>query len=934
MLVVPAQKGSAGTITIGQAVYISGYDVGAGTIEVELADASGVGTMPAFGIAAATIGLSTTGNVIVSGELTGLDLQTFLPGDPLYVSETPGALTDVKPISTALVQKIGIVSYQGTSPTTGILEVFGAGRSNDLPNLASDTMWVGDTNGVPAAVDISTFGQDLVDSADAAAARVTLEAVGGPASAVDNNIATFDLTTGKLIQDSTVAITAISDAQTTADAALPKSGGTMTGDIALPSGSTSTFGPEIALSGTGAALTVKAGQAASGVGGQLKAVGGTGSTNGGHARIEGGAGIAGTGGDVRVLAGQAPVGGNVTIDGGVGTGGAGGDVSIDGGVGTTTNGAVSVGADTSTSAVSIGGTAPVTIAANGVLTNIRGTLTVDESVTLTAKLAVDQLAPGTDTYVLKTVGTTPTWSVDSGGGGDVTAAATLTEDYLVSGDTAAKGVKDSTILASDVSGHIALTNEHLDWTLASQGTVDISNIADNAVTLAKIATKTDTNGGVLGYDIDGNPVEIEEGTIGQVLLSKAGVSAPSFGQVGSSGIAASGVGTAQIADDAVTVAKLEGWTHSQLENLTPDAGDIFCSSIAGSGQIAGLDLVTVASGDHILIEDASDTTKKKRILASDLLGAYPDATGQAATKVAQTDGANGWTFIDTPSGGGSEVNDLETVCTDILANEIPIGTGTDAVTYTPVAASTVVGRGAAGNIVAAQLETSQMADDAVTLAKIDAHTGAVAGVLGYGASGVPSEISSSATTGHVLKGAGTGAPPVFGQCVTDSYGTGTVTVAKIANGTDGELITWSAAGAATTVGAGASGQVLTSAGAGAVPTFQALPAPKPDSVYIETPVSGDVINWGRADRTFTIARVDAVLDDGTSVVVSFDSGASRATSDQQHVNAQSVSGGTATTTGVNLTKTANLTIESGDWRWFTIGTVTGATGMTITVSYS
>lgn len=34
------------------------------------------------------------------------------------------------------------------------------------------------------------------------------------------------------------------------------------------------------------------------------------------------------------------------------------------------------------------------------------------------------------------------------------------------------------------------------------------------------------------------------------------------------------------------------------------------------------------------------------------LGSYPDATGQPATKIAQTDGANGWTFIDTPTGGG------------------------------------------------------------------------------------------------------------------------------------------------------------------------------------------------------------------------------------------------------------------------------------------
>jgi hypothetical protein len=45
-------------------------------------------------------------------------------------------------------------------------------------------------------------------------------------------------------------------------------------------------------------------------------------------------------------------------------------------------------------------------------------------------------------------------------------------------------------------------------------------------------------------------------------------------------------------------------------------------------------------------------------------------------------------------------------------------------------------------------------------------------------------------------------------------------VSGLANGTDGELITWSACAVATTVATGSCGQVLTSNGAGAAPTFQ------------------------------------------------------------------------------------------------------------------
>lgn len=53
---------------------------------------------------------------------------------------------------------------------------------------------------------------------------------------------------------------------------------------------------------------------------------------------------------------------------------------------------------------------------------------------------------------------------------------------------------------------------------------------------------------------------------------------------------------------------------------------------------------------------------------------------------------------------------------------------------------------------------------------------------------------------------------------------GAVDIAMLANGTDGELITWDAAGAPATVPVGTATHVLTSNGAGAAPTFQAAAA--------------------------------------------------------------------------------------------------------------
>ena len=59
----------------------------------------------------------------------------------------------------------------------------------------------------------------------------------------------------------------------------------------------------------------------------------------------------------------------------------------------------------------------------------------------------------------------------------------------------------------------------------------------------------------------------------------------------------------------------------------------------------------------------------------------------------------------------------------------------------------------------------------------------------------------------------------------DANGTGNglsnVDVADLANGTDGELITWNASAAPATVAVGSDGEVLTSNGSGAAPTFQA-----------------------------------------------------------------------------------------------------------------
>jgi hypothetical protein len=152
-LQINAQKASAGTITAGQAVYVTSYDAGAGVVEVELADASTAGTMPAYGIASSSIEQAVTGTVTVSGELTGQVTNGYSEGDALYISETAGALTDTKPQGTALVQQIGVVSYSHLS--AGIIQVFGAGQYDEVPNIPEGQVWLGNSSGVAVATDMS-----------------------------------------------------------------------------------------------------------------------------------------------------------------------------------------------------------------------------------------------------------------------------------------------------------------------------------------------------------------------------------------------------------------------------------------------------------------------------------------------------------------------------------------------------------------------------------------------------------------------------------------------------------------------------------------------------------------------------------------------------------------------------------------------------------
>ena len=118
-------------------------------IPVKLADNNGTDSMPAVGVTNGAIANDAEGIAIMFGKASGFNTSSFSTGDALYVSDTPGQFTTTKPTDVKYIQRIGIVVKVHAS--SGTIEVFGAGRVNDVPtplyiDHANQRLGIGETN--------------------------------------------------------------------------------------------------------------------------------------------------------------------------------------------------------------------------------------------------------------------------------------------------------------------------------------------------------------------------------------------------------------------------------------------------------------------------------------------------------------------------------------------------------------------------------------------------------------------------------------------------------------------------------------------------------------------------------------------------------------------------------------------------------------------
>ena len=135
-LVLDVRNNNVGyALTIGTPVYQVGYNSGQDRLNVEISNADISSTMPAKGIVSTTLENNTNGQIIVYGELEGVNTSAFDVADELYVAPG-GGLTNVRPTDpTHLVQKIAVVLKKSVG--NGAILVYGAGRTNDVPNNIS-----------------------------------------------------------------------------------------------------------------------------------------------------------------------------------------------------------------------------------------------------------------------------------------------------------------------------------------------------------------------------------------------------------------------------------------------------------------------------------------------------------------------------------------------------------------------------------------------------------------------------------------------------------------------------------------------------------------------------------------------------------------------------------------------------------------------------
>lgn len=184
------QNDEGSTLPAGTPVYAKGIQ--GNSILIGKADADDSSKMPAIGVLLEETTNGSSGEIITAGlfNKTVSGLTGVSVGDTVFVSNT-GTLTTIKPTGASdLLQNIGIV-LQTNGSNIQKMKVSAIDRTNDIPNLASGTFFLGGATGQisPYTLPISdgTNGQALVTNGNGALSFGDVDSVLTSGITISNN---------------------------------------------------------------------------------------------------------------------------------------------------------------------------------------------------------------------------------------------------------------------------------------------------------------------------------------------------------------------------------------------------------------------------------------------------------------------------------------------------------------------------------------------------------------------------------------------------------------------------------------------------------------------------------------------------------------------------------------------------------------------------
>jgi hypothetical protein len=402
--VVIAKNTSGSIIAAGTPVYVTGAT---GNVpNIGLAKADVVATLPAIGVALDSIGINAFGQVMGAGIITSINTSAYAVGAPLYVSATTaGALTDTRPVSPNLAQRIGSVLVSGVG--NGTIEVVTAPFVGGLESGTTAGFTIA---GALNAKGNSTLGDAGTDTLDVYPYFANFRSYTAAPAWVNTAFGTTLMTAGVKLNDPTSAtfptVATLKGGSVTAGT--DKAGGVLLlgGDstVATDGGPILIVGGSSTVGGLGGAVFVASGQPGpTGKSGDLNLAtwsGGATSGDSGKLDMSTGSVTSGTSGVVSLVTGTGTT--------------ASGQITLRSGNATTTSGSVSIytGTGATVGAINIGasgGVAAVNLGQAGHTTTVTGALAVNQAGAANA-ITVSKTVTAAGTGLSVSMASVCTWS--------------------------------------------------------------------------------------------------------------------------------------------------------------------------------------------------------------------------------------------------------------------------------------------------------------------------------------------------------------------------------------------------------------------------------------------------------------------------------------------------------------------------------------------